>query len=182
MTEEKLIKKCASGDILAQKEFYEKFSGKMMGVCLRYMGGNDEAQDILQDAFIKIFNKLPSYKQTGSLEGWIRRIIVNTALDHIRKNKKFLNNVEVDSVTYLLEGESFIIESLNAKDLLKIIHKLPEGYRMVFNLFAIEGYSHKEIAELLGVTVSTSKSQYSRARKMLREFLVKNEYIIEGEG
>ncbi len=178
MTEEELIKKCASGDMLAQKMFYEKFAGKMMGVCLRYMNGNDEAQDVLQDGFVKVFNKLAAYQKKGSLEGWIRRIVVNTALDHIRKNKKHLNDVDVDSVSYGLESESYIVESLNAKDLLKLIQQLPAGYRIVFNMFAIEGYSHKEIASELNITESTSKSQYSRSRKMLREMLLKNEYIV----
>lgn len=181
MTEEELIKKCTSGDILAQRMFYEKFAGKMMGVCLRYMNGDDEAQDVLQDGFIKVFNKLAEYKSKGSLEGWIRRIVVNTALDHIRRNKKYINNVEIDSVSYLLEEKHHIIESLKASDLLKLIHQLPAGYRIVFNMFAIEGYSHKEIASQLNITESTSKSQYSRSRKMLREMLLKNEYIKEGE-
>jgi len=181
MTEEELIKKCTSGDILAQKKFYEKFAGKMIGVCLRYMNGDDEAQDVLQDSFIKIFNKIGEYKSKGSLEGWIRKIVVNTALDHIRRNKKYINNVEIDSVSYFLEETNFIIENLNANDLLKIIHQLPAGYRMVFNMFAIEGYSHREIASQLNITESTSKSQYSRSRKMLRDMLLKKEYIEEGE-
>lgn len=181
MTDEELIKKCTCGDLLAQKAFYEKFAGKMFGVCLRYMNGNDEAQDVLQDGFVKVFDNLIKYQKKGSLEGWVRRIIVNTALDQIRRNKKFTDNVDVDSVGYLLNDTSFIIEELEARDLLKIINNLPVGYRVVFNLFAIEGYSHKEIADKLGITESTSKSQYSRARKILRAVLLKNEYIEEGE-
>ncbi len=181
MTEESLIKKCASGNSLAQKTFYEKFAGKMMGVCLRYAKDYEEAQDVMQDAFIKIFGKLPNYEKKGSLEGWVRRIVVNTALDSYRKNKKFQQNVAVDNVDYLLEDKSYIVEELNANDLLAIIKKLPEGYQMVFNLFAIEGYSHKEIAERLEVTESTSKSQYSRAKKMLREILLKKNIVEEGE-
>ena len=181
MTEENLIKKCASGNSLAQKTFYEKFAGKMMGVCLRYAQNYEEAQDVLQDAFIKIFGKLPEYEKKGSLEGWVRRIVVNTALDSYRKNKKFQQNVAVDSVDYMLENKTYIIEELNANDLLVVIKTLPDGYRMVFNLFAIEGYSHKEIAERLGVTESTSKSQFSRAKKMLRDVLMKKKMIEEGE-
>lgn len=181
MTEENLIKKCASGNTLAQKTFYEKFAGKMMGVCLRYAQDYEEAQDVLQDAFIKVFNKLSVYEKKGSLEGWVRRIVVNTALDSYRKNKKHLQNVTVDSVDYMLEHKSFIIEELNANDLLEIIKTLPDGYRIVFNLFAIEGYSHKEIAERLGVTESTSKSQFSRAKKMLRDILLKKNIVEEGE-
>ncbi|MFK8045324.1 MAG: RNA polymerase sigma factor [Crocinitomicaceae bacterium] len=181
MTDEELIKKCTCGDLLAQKTFYEKFAGKMYGVCLRYMGGSDEAQDVLQDGFIKVFDNLGKYQKKGSLEGWVRRIVVNTALDQIRKNKKYIDNVDVDSVSYMLDDNSFIVEELEADDLLKIINKLPVGYRLVFNLFAIEGYSHKEIAARLDITESTSKSQYSRARKILRTVLLKNEYVEEGE-
>ncbi len=181
MTDKKLIKKCTEGDLLAQKAFYEKFAGKMLGVALRYMNGTDEAHDVLQDSFIKVFKNLPHYQNKGSLEGWIRRIVVNTSLDQIRKNKKYMDHVEVDNVSYLLEDTSFIHEELEAEDLLKIINKLPVGYRVVFNLFAIEGYAHKEIAEQLNITESTSKSQYSRARKILRSILIKNEYIVEGE-
>jgi len=181
MTDEELIKKCTCGDLLAQKTFYERFTGKMFGVCLRYMNGGDEAQDVLQDGFIKVFENLPKYKKKGSLEGWVRRIIVNTALDQIRKNKKYIDNIEADSVSYLLNDNSFISEKLEAEDLLKIINTLPVGYRVVFNLFAIEGYSHKEIADKLEITESTSKSQYSRARKILRTILLKNEYVEEGE-
>lgn len=181
MTEESLIKKCASGDSLAQKTFYEKFAGKMMGVCLRYAKDYEEAQDVMQDAFIKIFGKLADYEKKGSLEGWIRRIVVNTALDSYRKNKKHQQNVAVDTVDYLLENKTFIIEELNADDLLAVIKTIPAGYQMVFNLFAIEGYSHREIAEKLNITESTSKSQYSRARKLLRDLLVKKNIVEEGE-
>ncbi|MGV6860812.1 MAG: RNA polymerase sigma factor [Putridiphycobacter sp.] len=181
MTEEDLIKKCASGNALAQKKFYEKFAGKMMGVCLRYAKSTEEAEDVLQDAFIKIFNKIPVYEKKGSLEGWVRRIVVNTALDSYRKNKKNQKNVEAESVDYLLESKSYIVESLNAEDLLVIVNNLPEGYKIVFNLFAIEGYSHKEIAERLGITESTSKSQYSRAKKALRDVLINNKMVEKGE-
>ena len=168
MTEENLIKKCASGNALAQKTFYEKFAGKMMGVCLRYAQDYEEAQDVMQDAFIKVFNNLPDYKKKGSLEGWVRRIVVNTALDSYRKNKKHIGNVDVDSVNYMLDDNAYIIENLNANDLLAIIDKLPAGYKIVFNLFAIEGYSHKEIAEMLDIDETTSKSQYSRAKKQIQ--------------
>ncbi len=177
MTEKDLIKKCASGDILAQKAFYEKFAGKMMGVCLRYAKDVEEAEDVMQDAFIKIFNKIPVYEEKGSLEGWVRRIVVNTALDSYRKNKKHQQDVNADTVDYLLETKNHIIAELSAQDLLVIINNLPEGYRIVFNLFAIEGYSHKEIAERLGITESTSKSQYSRAKKLLRDILKKNKLV-----
>ncbi len=181
MTEEQLVKACISGDAIAQKKFYDLFAKKMMGVCLRYSSNADEAQDVLQDGFIKVFNKLPDFVNKGSLEGWVRRIMVNTALDQYRKNKKFQQDVEIDSVSYKLENNDFIVERINAQDLLKIIQSIPEGYRVVFNLFAIEGYSHKEIAEQLGVTESTSKSQFSRAKKMLRKRLVESNIVEESE-
>ena len=181
MTDEQLVKECVSGNAIAQKKFYDLFARKMMGVCMRYAGNYDEAQDVLQDGFIKIFNKLPKFESKGSLEGWIRRIMVNTALDSYRKNKKHQGNVDVDSVGFMLEKEDYTIEELNAQELLKIIHSIPEGYRVVFNLFAIEGYSHKEIAEQLGVTESTSKSQFSRAKKLLRKLLIDNNIVEEGE-
>jgi RNA polymerase sigma-70 factor (ECF subfamily) len=181
MTDEQLVKQCVAGNVVAQRKFYDKFASKMMGVCLRYAGSHDEAQDVLQDGFIKIFNKLPDFEYKGSLEGWVRRIMVNTALDQYRKNKKFLSDVDVDEVGFMLEKKDFIVESINAEDLLKIIQRIPEGYRVVFNLFAIEGYSHKEIAERLGVTESTSKSQFSRARKLLREILEQNNIVEKSE-
>lgn len=181
MTEEQLVKECVSGSPSAQKKFYDLFAKKMMGVCLRYTNDYAEAQDVLQDAFIKIFNKLPDFESKGSLEGWVRRIMVNTALDAYRKAKKHQKNVDVDSVSFMLDSKEYIIESINADDLLEIIRTIPEGYRVVFNLFAIEGYSHKEIADMLGVTESTSKSQYSRAKKMLRKLLIDKEFVEAGE-
>ena len=181
MTDEQLVKECVSGNPIAQKKFYDLFAKKMMGVCLRYMNNEEEAQDVLQDGFIKIFSKLHDCESKGSLEGWVRRIMVNTALDQYRKNKKHQNDVDVDVVGYKLEKNDFIIESITAGDLLKIIQAIPEGYRVVFNLFAIEGYSHKEIAERLGVTESTSKSQYSRAKSLLRKLMVENKIVEENE-
>ncbi len=181
MTEEQLVKACISGNASAQKEFYDLFAKKMMGVCLRYTNNYEEAQDVLQDGFIKVFNKLSKFVNKGSLEGWVRRIMVNTALDHYRKNKKFQKDIEIDAVSFKLEKQEYIVESINAQDLLKIIQTIPEGYRVVFNLFAIEGYSHKEIAEQLGVTESTSKSQFSRAKKMLRNILIERNIVTEGE-
>ena len=181
MTEEQLVKECVSGKHSAQKKFYDLFAKKMMGVCLRYTNNYEEAQDVLQEGFIKIFNKLPLFESKGSLEGWIRRIMVNTALDAYRKAKKHQKNVDVGSVEFMLDSTDFIIESINADDLLEIIRSIPEGYRVVFNLFAIEGYSHKEIADQLGVTESTSKSQYSRAKKMLRKILLDKDFVEESE-
>lgn len=169
MNEAELIEGCISGNPRAQKQLYDKFSGKMMGVCLRYCANSDEAEDVLQEGFVKVFTKIAEFKSDGSFEGWIRRIMVNTALDMIRKNKKHAFNASIDEVNnHLTDGET-ALNQLAAEDLLNLLSKLPTGYRVVFNMFAIEGFSHKEIAEHLGVTESTSKSQYSRARAFLKE-------------
>lgn len=175
MDEQTLIRDCLKGSPIAQRKLFEKFAPKMMSVCLRYMKDAQEAEDILQDGFIKVFQKLNAYENTGSLEGWIRRIIVNTALDQIRKNSKFGYTDDIDEVGYKIENNDFAFEELVAQDLMNMINQMPEGYKVVFNMFAIEGYSHKEIADLLGITESTSKSQYSRARAYLRERLEKLE-------
>lgn len=173
MTNEQLIKKCLDGNARAQKLLYEQFGPKLMGVCFRYATSGEEAQDLLQDGFIKIFEKLDKYSGIGSFEGWMRRIIVNTALDNIRKNKKFLLHTDIDDADYKIPSNDFIEERLAAQDLLKILQSIPLGYKTIFNLYAIEGYSHKEIAEQLNITTSTSKSQYSRAKALLRDKITK---------
>lgn len=178
MNEEQLVKKCLEKDTLAQKQLFEFYSRRMMGVCLRYSQDGEEAQDVLQMGFIKVFEKLDMYNFKGSLEGWIRKIIVNTALDNIRKNKKFMNDVEMDKVDYQLHNHTEnAVEKLSAQDLLKIIQGMPPGFKTVFNMFAIEGYSHKEIAEELNISVNTSKSQYSRARAHLQKILIEEKVI-----
>ncbi|NUM49656.1 MAG: RNA polymerase sigma factor [Flavobacteriales bacterium] len=173
MTDEQLVEGCVKKQALAQKTLYDKYSRKMLGVCLRYASSTDEAQDILQDGFIKVFDKIEAFNAKGSLEGWIRRVMVNTALDNFRKNKKHMNQTDVDDVKYLLKADNFVVESLEAKALLKIIQTLPTGFRTVFNLYAIEGYSHKEIGVMLDVSEGTSKSQYSRARAYIQKILEK---------
>lgn len=175
MDEQELIKDCLKGNPIAQRKLFEKFAPKMFSVCLRYMRDNQEAEDVLQDGFIKVFQKLGAYENTGSLEGWIRRIVVNTALDQLRRNSKLGYMDDVNEVGYKIENNDFTFEGLMAQDLMNLINQMPEGYKLVFNMFAIEGYSHKEIADLLGITESTSKSQYSRARSYLREKLEKLE-------
>jgi len=178
MDEEQLVKKCLEKDALAQKQLFEFYSRRMMGVCLRYSKDSEEAQDVLQMGFVKVFEKLNMYNFKGSLEGWIRKIIVNTALDNIRKNKKFMNDVEMDKVDYQLHNHNEnALDSLSAQDLLKVIQEMPPGFRTVFNMFAIEGYSHKEIAEKLNISVNTSKSQYSRARAHLQKILIEENII-----
>jgi len=178
MNDEQLVNKCLEKDTLAQKQLFEFYSRRMMGVCLRYSKDMDEAKDVLQMGFIKIFEKLEMYNHQGSLEGWIRKIIVNTALDNIRKNKKLQNNVEIEKVDFQLQNANEnAIDVLSAQDLLKVIQSMPTGFRTVFNMYVIEGFSHKEIAEELNISVSTSKSQFSRARVYLQKILIKEEII-----
>jgi RNA polymerase sigma-70 factor (ECF subfamily) len=171
-----LIKECSRGNAKAQRALFDKFAPKMLAVCMRYLKNIDEAEDALQDGFVKVFQKIPEFKMEGSLEGWIRRIMVNNSLDAIRRNKKQLLEDDVDSVQHKVSFTDFQFDDMDLQYLMKIIQSLPDGYRVVFNMFAIEGYSHKEIAETLGVSENTSKSQYSRARALLREKLeqVKN--------
>ncbi len=171
MTEQELIDRCLKKDARAQKMLYDKLGPKMMGVCLRYSSSLEEAQDVLQDGFIKVFEKLGAYTGKGSFEGWARRVFVNTALDAIRRNKNLKLNQQIEDVAYSLKSNDFILESLAAEDLLKVLQQIPHGYRTVFNLYVIEGYSHKEIAEMLDITVSTSKSQFSRAKALLRKMI-----------
>ena len=172
MNEEILVKKCIEGDNRAQKKLFDLFAPKLFGVCLRYMKDHDLAQDTLQDGFVKIFTKLSDYNGKGSFEGWMRRITVNTCLDQLRKDQKLKMNTPIDDVSFLVKDNHWIEEELTAKDLLKLVESLPDGYRVVFNMFAIEGYSHKEIAEQLNISENTSKSQFSRAKSHLRRKLI----------
>jgi RNA polymerase sigma-70 factor (ECF subfamily) len=173
MSNEEIIAACRKGDARAQKLLFNKFGPKLYAVCNRYSRSEEAAQDMLQDGFVKIFEKLVSYKGEGSFEGWMRRIMVNTCLDEIRRSKKHLNNVDIDDYSYSLSNYETVLDELAAQDLLKILQVLPVGYRTVFNLYVIEGYSHKEIAEELEITVSTSKSQFSRAKAILRDIIDK---------
>jgi RNA polymerase sigma factor (sigma-70 family) len=175
MDETTLVNECLKGSPKAQKALFERFAPKMMGVCMRYLKEEEKAQDALQDGFVKIFSKLSDYKNEGVFEAWIRRVMVNTCLDQLRRDAKFKTDVSMDDVAYKMEYQDFIVERMMAEDLMKMVQKMPTGYRVVFNMFAIEGFSHQEIADHLGITESTSKSQYLRARAYLRERIEKKE-------
>ncbi len=168
MDDNTFVQECLKGNSKAQKALFDKFAPKMLAVCLRYMKNVEQAEDALQDGFIKVFRNLKSYKNTGALEGWIRRIVVNSCLDALQKNKKLLLNVQVEEVEYKLEAEDFTAEKMMADDLMKLVQNMPEGYRVIFNMYAIEGYAHQEIASQLGISESTSKTQYLRARAYLQ--------------
>ena len=163
-----IIKKCKKGDTKAQQTLYQFYSPVMYGVCLRYFPNADIAKDILQDGFVKVFNSIRSFRFEGSIEGWIRKIMVNTALEFLRKSKEE-KEVEITEA-FAVEDSEIRIET-EYKQLLSMITELPNQYRIVFNLYAIECYSHSEIGEMIGITESTSKSNYSRAKAILREKL-----------
>ena len=172
--ETKLIERCKKHDRHAQEMLYQQYSGKMHALCCRYVKDKMEAEDVLVMAFTKIFDRIDQYKGDGSFEGWIRKVIVNESLTYLRRNKNMYLETEIEAAdrepNYAeLENE------LQAEDLLKMINELPSGYRIVFNLFAIDGYSHKEIAGRLGINENTSKSQLSRARAMLQRNLLELE-------
>lgn len=171
------IEACKRQDSRAQKHLYEHYSAKMYALCCRYIPSKMEAEDVLITAFTKLFERIDQFKGEGSFEGWVRRIIVNESLTYLRRNKNMYLETEIEAVDR--EPDFAKLEnSLEAEDLMKLISQLPTGYRMVFNLYAIDGYSHKEIAEQLGISENTSKSQLSRARALLQKHLVE----LENEG
>ena len=175
MDEKALISGCIEGNPKAQKMLFDAFSPKFFALCLRYMKSRGEAEDALQEGMLKIFSKLSEYKGKGSFGGWMRRIIVNTCLDQIRKNQKLKFDAPIENEEYRLSMNAFIIEKMSANELMEEVKNMPPGYRVVFNMFAIEGYSHQEIAESLGITESTSKSQYFRARAYLKDRISKQD-------
>ena len=165
---EDVQKACIAGNQASQELLYHYFAPKMFGICLRYAHDYPTAEDLLQDGFIKVFNKLHLFRYEGSFEGWLKRIFINTSIEHYRKSSSRQFFVELDQA----HGKSFdstVIDELAAEDLLKVIQKLPNGYRTVFNLYAIEGYNHKEIGALLKISEGTSKSQLARARAALQK-------------
>ena len=166
-SEEKLISDCRKGKSTAQHQLYERFASKMLGVCIRYIHDRNEAEHVMIGGMVKVFEKLEQYNGEGSFEGWIRRIMVNESLMYIRKHKNMSLEVEVEKAEMKPDYQS-LESTLETDDLMRLITELPVGYRTVFNLYAIEGYSHKEIAEQLGINENTSKSQLSRARKYLQ--------------
>ncbi len=178
MTESEIIKGCIKQDRNCQKALYEMFYGKMMGVCLRYAKDRDHAQDVLQDAFMKVFDKIKNFNSTGSFEGWVRRIMVNTAIDALRKNKQeysIVSTVHAQKRNEDPEEETSdddILNHVTKEDVLNAVHKLSPAYRAVFNLYVVEEYSHKEIAEMLGISEGTSKSNFAKAKYNLKKLLI----------
>ena len=168
MDELQLIEGCRKGDRRAQKALYETYSRKMMSVCLRYVSDWETARDLLQDGFVKVFTHIDSYTGNGSFEGWLRKIFVNSALEYLRHADVLRESTDLDQTVERVETGSSPLSDVSAAELMQLIQSLPAGFRTVFNLFAIEGYSHKEIGERLNITESTSRSQYTRAKQLLQ--------------
>jgi len=172
--QDQLLRKCLAGKPSAQRRFYERYAPRLYGVCLRYARTETEAQDYLQEAFIRIFRDLNQFRGEGSLEGWLRRITVRTALGALRKERLEFP-AEMEAFFNHPASEPTALEALQARDIAAIIRQLPSGYRAVFNLYAIEGYRHAEIAGMLGISEGASRSQYARARKALQNLLTEPE-------
>lgn len=181
MDDKELVEGCLLENLIFQEKLYRKYCGKMMGLSLRYVKSREEAEDVVQEGFIKVFNHLKNFRFDCALEGWIARIMVNTAITFYNRNRKTafeedINNINED-INHNCES---VGQNLQAQDLLKLINMLPDGYKLVFNMFAIEGYSHKEISVMLGVTENTSKTQYFKARNYLKK-LLEQQHLAEYE-
>lgn len=171
MEDFQLIEGCKRQDRKSQQAVYERYARVMYNICLRYTSSTESAQDLMHDGFIKVFTNINSFENKGSFEGWMKRIFINLALENIRKNKRQEQNSEdIESIADTIADDSEDdVDSINETELLRMIQELPSGYRSVFNLYAIEEYSHKEISEMLGIAEGTSRSQYIRARALLQE-------------
>lgn len=169
MNEKQLITGCLNGDRTAQKKLYELYAPKMLGVCLRYVGDKETAHDVLQDGFVKVFSSFTGYKAEGPLGAWIRRIFINQSLEYLRRKNVCNDTVDIESIADYSTDEETAVSKLSAEDLMRLINSLPDGLRSVFNLYAIEGYSHKEVADMLHIEEGTSRSQYARARLWLQK-------------
>lgn len=181
MDETALLVGCLQNDPTAQRELYNRYSPKMLSVCYRFAQSREDAEDMLQEGFIKVFTQIHTFQHKGAFEGWIRRIIVHTCINLIKKHKKFNESVDLTHASLLQVREDAIPAIMQAKQVIECIRLLPIGYRTVLNLYAIEGYSHKEIADMLDIEESTSRSQYTRARAMLETILVRKKILEKPE-
>lgn len=171
LNELQIIEGCRKGDAAAQRELYDRFGATMMGICCRYAPDRTVAEDLLHDGFITVFTKIGEFRSEGSFEGWCKRIFINTSLGFLRKRDPVRETEHLDDVAWLGNGESDAVEKMSGEELIGKITSLPDGYRTILNLYAIEGYSHKEIGEMLGISENTSRSQYFRARGRLMEMI-----------
>lgn len=170
MTESEIIQGCLANKASAQEKLYALFSRKMMAVCLRYTKSRAEAEDVFHEAFIKVYKNIHTW-QGGSFEGWMRRIFVNTAINHYHQTRKFFDHVDAAYAENMVASSDNIIATLSNQELMELINSLPEGYKIVFNLHVVEGYNHSEIAEMLGIAEGSSKSQLSKAKAHLKKLI-----------
>ncbi|HJV18859.1 MAG TPA: sigma-70 family RNA polymerase sigma factor [Sediminibacterium sp.] len=177
MTEQLILAGCLQNDPSAQRELYNRYSPKMLSVCYRFSQSREDAEDMLQEGFIKVFSQIHTFQNKGAFEGWIRRIIVHTCINFLKKNKKFSDNVDLEHAGFLEVKEETMPSVMQARQVVECIRLLPLGYKTVLNLYALEGYSHKEIGVMLDIEESTSRSQYTRAKTMLEMILVKKRII-----
>ncbi len=177
MTEEAILSGCLQNDAGAQRELYTRYSPKMLSVCYRFAHNREDAEDMLQEGFIKVFSQVHTFHNKGAFEGWVRRIMVHTCINHLKKNKKFNESVDIIYANGVQVREESVPSIVQAKQIVECIRLLPLGYRTVLNLYAIEGYTHKEISAMLDVEESTSRSQYTRAKQMLEDILIRKNII-----
>ncbi len=179
MTEEAILNGCLSNQPAAQQALYQQYSPKMLSVCYRFSKSREDAEDMLQEGFIRVFTQIHQFQSKGSFEGWIRRIIVHTCINQLKKNKRFNESIDITYANNVQVREESVPSIIQAKQITECIRLLPIGYRTVLNLFAIEGYSHREIATLLDIEESTSRSQYTRAKNMLEQMLIQRQIILQ---
>jgi len=172
LSEEEILEGCMKQKPAAQEALYKKYGARMMAVCMRYAHTTFEAEDIFQDGFVRIFKSIINFSRTGSLEGWMKQIMVNTAINHYHSNKKHYNNDEFDKHFDIHHHDADAISDISAEEITAMISQLADGYRIVFNLFVVEGYSHLEIADMLEISEGTSKSQLSKAKQLLRKMIL----------
>jgi RNA polymerase sigma factor (sigma-70 family) len=177
MTDDAIFQGCLKNDAVAQRELYQRYSPKMLSVCYRFAHNREDAEDMLQEGFIKVFSQIHTFQNKGAFEGWVRRIMVHTCINNLKKNKKFNESVDIIHATGVQVREESVPSIVQAKQVVECIRLLPIGYRTVLNLYAIEGYSHKEIAGMLDIEESTSRSQYTRAKQMLEEILIRKKIL-----
>lgn len=177
LSETDIILGCIKGDRKCQKLIYDRFAGKMLAVCMRYAKDRAEAEDMLQEGFVKVFLNIERFKHEGSFEGWVRRIMIFTAINLFKyRMRKFQEDLDQEHFDAPYQDD--LIEKISVKELLALIQQMPEGYRMVFNLYAIEGYTHHEISQMMGIAEGTSKSQYARARAYMQQVIAKHYQIL----
>jgi len=171
MTDHELVRGCLEGKREAQRALFRQYAGKMLAICARYTESRAEAEDVMQEGFIKVFEKIHQWQGSGPLGGWIRMVMVNTALTHIRSRRKWKDHTDLNAAEELDAGDMNALSQMTVQELTDMITRMPPGYRTVFNLFAIEGYGHKEIADALGISENTSKTQFLKAKIWLKKTL-----------